>query len=356
MGTETNTPAEPLVEERDDGTVLFHDPEDDQPSGTGTAPAADPATPTAGDASHRERADEEDAADEAAAAAGGTEAEREAIRARRRAERAQRKAAQREREDNLRNELRAANHQIQALQEGFAQMQRRMTGTDLAQLDAAAKRAADTADYYKSIIAEATKKQDGEAVAAATEAMLNARNEAQRLDGIKKSLTQQASRPAPSAIDPRMASQAQAWLSRNSWYNPQANDVDAQVLRALDNAVSAEGFDPRTESYWQELDARVGRYLPHRASAGGSAPGGGNDYTPGTTAQGRQRTPVAGSGREGQSAGGAGMSAGGQAYQLSAARVQALKEAGMWDDPKTRAEMIRRYRDADRAAATARQS
>jgi hypothetical protein len=33
-----------------------------------------------------------------------------------------------------------------------------------------------------------------------------------------------------------------------------------------------------------------------------------------------------------------------------------LKEAGMWDDPKARADAIRRYREHDRSAANATKS
>lgn len=356
MDTESKTTPEPEFEETADGGVIVHGL-DDESADTGAQTGADTSTES-GDATTRTATgeDHEDDArgDDAAAAAGRTEAEREAIRARRREERAQRKQAQREREDNLRAELRAANSQIQTLQEGMAQIQRRMNGTDLAQLDAAIKRAGDTADYYKSIIADATKKQDGEAVAAATEAMIQARTEADRLSGVRKQFSTQAARPNPGAVDPRLKSQAENWMQRNAWYNPQSNDADAQVLRALDNAVMQEGFDPRTASYWEELDSRVQKYLPHRAAKGDRTTRQDQDYTSDTTAQGRQRTPVSGSGRDGQSAGGAGARQGGQGYQLSAERVQALKEAGMWDDPKTRADMIRRYRDMDRAAQSQR--
>jgi hypothetical protein len=107
----------------------------------------------------------------------------------------------------------------------------------------------------------------------------------------------------------------------------------------IDKRLAAEGFDPRQPTYWSELSKRVAKYLPHRANS---------SYTAGANASNGKpnRTPVAGSGRE--SGAGDGSRSSGSTYQLSAARVQALKDAGTWSDPKARAEAIRRYRDYDR--------
>ena len=56
----------------------------------------------------------------------------------------------------------------------------------------------------------------------------------------------------------------------------------------------------------------------------------------------KPRPTVAGAGRE---SGGADS---GKTYRLSSDRVQALKDAGIWDDPKQRAEAIRRFREYDK--------
>jgi hypothetical protein len=51
---------------------------------------------------------------------------------------------------------------------------------------------------------------------------------------------------------------------------------------------------------------------------------------------------VTGSGRESGNSGNSG------SYKLSADRVSALKDAGIWDDPKQRAEAVKRFRDYDK--------
>lgn len=285
------------------------------------------------------------AGDEAAAANATSDAEREAIRERRRQERADKKAAQREREDNLRQALVIRDQQIAELSQRVAQQEQRNTTADLAQLDATIKRSADSMAYYKGVIQEATSKQDGAAVAEATERMILARGEAERLLGIKRSLTTQTS-SQPQALDPRVKSFAETWIRDNPWYDPSGKDEDSDVALTIDKRLVADGFDPRTPTYWDELNKRVAKYLPHHAPRPERGHNGSNPP------QGRpaSRTPVAGSGRESGAQGSS--SSNGSTYQLSAARVQALKDAGVWDDPKSRAEHIKNYREYDRARSS----
>ena len=303
--------------------------------------------------------DHDDDDDDAPLVTGGaTDEALEAKRQARREERRRKKEAQRTREDGLRAQLdqeRAARRQ---LEERIALVERKSDGADVAQLDAALRRATDAAAYYKSVISEATKKQDGDAVADATERMIAARNEEARLKSIRQAYTQRQTQPT--APDPQLIAHATAWQNKNKWYNPNGVDMDSRITLAVDAAVQAEGFDPRTPTYWEELSRRVSKVLPHRASDGG---GGGDDggtggtdgegYTPGTAHRGKQvKSPVAGGGRESGGADGADTARNGQkTYQLSKDRVDALKEAGLWDDPVARAKAIREYHAFDRRQA-----
>lgn len=330
------------LQENDDGTVLVVDPSEQQPveqheqheQHGESQPRAD------GDAATAEEA----AADAEAVATATSDLERAAIRERRRQERADKKAAQREREDNLRRELQIRDQQISEMSQQLVQINQRNASADLAQLDNTIKRASDAVAYYKGIVQEATTKQDGAAVAEATERMIMARSEAERLTQIKRNVINQA-QAQPQGLNPRVKALADSWMSQNKWYDPSGVDEDSYLTLSIDGRLIQEGFNPQTEAYWNELTRRVEKFLPHRTPRDGS---GHNDPTP---PRGKPvlRTTVAGSGRESR-AQGSGSSNGGT-FQLSAARVQALKDAGTWDDPKARADAIRRYRDYDRSRA-----
>ena len=120
-------------------------------------------------------------------------------------------------------------------------------------------------------------------------------------------------------------------MSRNSWYNPDARDEETEIAQSIDRRLTAEGFDPASEEYWEELDDRIARYMPHRSER--SAP----------AARPRPRSAVTGSGRESAPTG---KSA--NEFRVSPERVAAMKEMGAWDNPEARARMIKSYAKYDR--------
>ena len=258
---------------------------------------------------------------------GGTDDEREAIRERRRKERQHRKQAQREREETLRRELQARDSIINELRTKVEGIERRGTSSELAQLDTAKKQTAQAYNYFKDQIRVATEAGNGAAVADATEKMLQAQQHFNQLQGYEQAYRQRQSQPQP--LDPRLVNQAQKWMESNKWYNPAGQDQDSRIALTLDQLLAQEGWDPTTPQYWQELDSRVKKYLPHRANSGKIS---------GT----KPRSTVSGSGRD------AGPRTSDKSYRLSAERVKALKDAGIWEDPKQRAEAVKRFREYDK--------
>lgn len=258
---------------------------------------------------------------------GGTDDEREAIRERRRKERQHRKQAQREREETLRRELQARDSIINELRTKVEGIERRGTSSELAQLDTAKKQTAQAYNYFKDQIRVATEAGNGAAVADATEKMLQAQQHFNQLQGYEQAYRQRQSQPQP--LDPRLVNQAQKWMESNKWYNPAGQDQDSRIALTLDQQLAQEGWDPTTPQYWQELDSRVKKYLPHRANSGKIS---------GT----KPRSTVSGSGRD------AGPRTSDKSYRLSAERVKALKDAGIWEDPKQRAEAVKRFREYDK--------
>jgi hypothetical protein len=191
-------------------------------------------------------------------------------------------------------------------------------GSQLAQVDAAIDTANKAAEHFKGVIAAAATRADGRTIAEATEYMIASRQRAQELSAFKANATRAMNAPKP--LNPALISKSQEFLAKNKWYGgPTSSDPDSKVLTALDNSLTAEGWDPTSDAYWGELEKRSQKYLAHRSQ--------------GVT---KPRNPVSGG-----SSGGSGESS---SFTLSKDQVDAIKSAGMWDDLPRRNKMINRYK------------
>lgn len=256
-----------------------------------------------------------------------TDEDREAIRARRRNERKSRAQRNRERVEALERSLQAITEQNRQLQQQVSSIQDVNTGSQLAQVDAAISQANQAAEHFKGLIASAASKNDGKTLAEATEYMIAARTRAQQLKEFKENATRAMNAPKP--LDTRLVSKSQQFLAKHQWYSgPTSADPDSKVLTALDNSLTAEGWDATTDEYWTELEARAKKYLPHRMSQPPKKP----------------HNPVAGAGSQPSTSSNGG-------FTLSPERVAAIKAAGMWDDVTARNQMIKKYRDYDKQNA-----
>ena len=255
-------------------------------------------------------------------------------RERNRARRAQNKASRKEYVDSLKRELAARDSLISDLSSRVASVEQHSVGNQVAQLDAAINEAAGYYNHFKDLNRKAIELADGATAVDAQEKMFAAQNRHQMLLNAKKNMTSQVSQPKP--LDPRMVNNANSWIERNPWYDASGSDADSDLVMKIDSRLVQEGLNPTTSEYWDELDARVKKYLPHRANKGY------NGAQAGT--QTRTRSPVAGSGGESSV-----VSKG--TYRLSAERVAALKEAGIYDSPERRAEAIKRYQQYDKENA-----
>lgn len=291
-------------------------------------PAAEPSEPTT-EEDERPVANE-DTHEEEQASEGETEEEAEARRERNRARRAENKARRKDYIETLRREIAARDELLQQQEQRLAAIERRSHGADLAAVDNELKKTADAYNYFKMQHAEAVTQSNGQLAAEAQEKMMLAAQRANQLAAIKKAATQQ---PQTQPLDPRLKAHAEGWMERNQWYDPSGGDMDSRVALTIDQQMAAEGWNPTTSQYWEELDSRLKKYLPHKYNSG---------YNSNQRNSGKPRgAPVAGSGREASNSGSGG-------YKLSSERVQALKDAGIWDDPKQRAEAVKRFQEYDK--------
>lgn len=283
----------------------------------------------------KEKADEEQSGDTAEETQGESQAsadedhedDTEAIRAAKRARRRAKKQLQREnqREKDLRfNQLLKQN---QELMQRLSAVENRTHGSELARIDKAIEDQEVRINYAKMKIAEATKNQDGEAMTEAQDLLYEARRAHEALNNLKRQAAQPKRAPTQGP-DPILKSYAEKWMARNSWYDPNKSDEDSAIAFAIDERLAKEGWDPRSQEYWDELDSRLQKRLPHRYTQA-------DEDEPVVR---RPRSVVTGSGKESAPAKG-----GRNTFVLSAEQVRAMKDAGMWEDPVMREKMIRRY-------------
>jgi hypothetical protein len=173
---------------------------------------------------------------------------------------------------------------------------------------------------------EATDNSDGAAFTKAQELWYDSRRKLEAMHSYKERAAKAGAQENAPA-NPKLVRLANDWMERNSWYSPDSGDEDTAIAKVIDNRLVAEGWDPATKDYWDELDNRLQKRLPHR-------------YTRSQDESPSRRSPrsfVTGSSRESANRGG------GNEFVLEPEQVRAMKEAGFWDDPQKRSRMIKRY-------------
>ena len=256
-----------------------------------------------------------------------TDEEREAKRERRRQERAAKKA-------NVyadRLELNALRAQNAALADRLASLETGQIGQSAHLIDQRLNEAIYRARQAEDALAKAIETGNGEIARDAIRLRDRAMNEAQHLNAHKQSLVAQAQRPREQQMDPIVQQRASDFINRNrDWYDVQGNNEDSAIMLAIDDRLAKDGFDPSSSDYWDELEKRAAKRLPHRFKS-----------------QAREEAPQKRPG--GPPVAGRGSSAPGtrQIY-VSPERRAAMMEAGVWDDPKLRKDALRRYAEYDR--------
>jgi hypothetical protein len=268
---------------------------------------------------------------------GDEDPDREAIRAARREERRLKKGIHREKAKESNHLINALKKQNQQMAEQLARLETRTSGAELARVDKAIDDTAVQVEYAKMKMREAVTQQDGDAVVRAQELMYESQRKLESLKSIKDQATRQMSQPQKHAVtvpDVRVQKNAADWMERNPWYDPQGKDLDSEIAQRLDKQLTGEGYDPSSEDYWDELDDRVSKYLPHRIGS--------------IASKKKERQKVksiqTSSGRESSSSGGGSNNG----FRISPDRVAAMKEAGVWDNPEARAKAIKNYVKWDR--------
>jgi hypothetical protein len=186
-------------------------------------------------------------------------------------------------------------------------------------------------EYARMKLAEATQSGDGNEAVKAQELLYETRKQLEALEYDKRRAIQSVGQPR---INPEVQNQAATWVERNTWYKPDLSSTDSKIAKAVDEELTKEGWDPKSEEYWDELDNRLQKVLPHRYNR--------NTERSETN---RPRNVVGSSGREASAAyGGSNRTS----FVLSPERVRAMKDAGAWDNPTRKQKMVEQFMQYDR--------
>jgi hypothetical protein len=258
---------------------------------------------------------------------GAVDEDAEALREQKRLKRQRRKEYHRAVSTEKDVKLTLLERQNQQLLERLSVLERKSHGSDLARLDKAIEDQDNRILFAKQKISEATRTGNGELLTSAQEMWFEARRQAEALANLKKRAVAPQNQRTIQAPDPQLQRHATNWMANNPWYDPNGKDADSRRALNEDAILAEEGYDPKTAEYWEELDKRLQRVVPHRYTEDA-------DEKP----RSRPRSAVTSSGRESASTNGRSNS-----FTLSPDQVRAMKDAGMWDDAEKRAKMIRRY-------------
>jgi hypothetical protein len=251
----------------------------------------------------------------------------DAVRAARRARRRSKKDYIRKTNEEKDQRLTLLQRQNQELMDRLSVVERKTYSSDLARLDKAIEDEEMRYQYATQKMREATDNSDGDAFTRAQEMWYDSRRKVEAMR-VAKQRSSEATANQSGAANPRLIKLANGWMEQNDWYDPNGQDEDSQIAKVIDNKLMSDGWNPETKDYWDELDKRLQKRLPHHYTHG-------QDEAP---SRRRPRSFVTGSERE--SVGGR---TGGSTFVLDPEQVRAMKDAGYWDDPVKRAKMIKRY-------------
>jgi len=281
--------------------------------------------------------DQKQADDEDADHPDDTDELRDAKRSRRRAKRDLVKKTNYEKDLRL-QQLQRENEEFKRR---LSDVENRTRQTDVLRIDKNIEDTQVRLEYAKMKMAEAVSSNDGQAMVEAQDLLDEAKANLAQLAQIKKQVAQ-APRPEINNIklpEPEVQRNAAQWINKNSWYKIDGTDRDSRITLKASEMLVEEGWDPKDPDYWDELDSRLQKSLPHRY----------NDSADSNSTVRKPRNVVGSSGREASAAyGGTNRTQ----FLLTPERVKAMKEAGAWDNPVRKAKMIENFVKFDRQNKT----
>lgn len=244
-------------------------------------------------------------------------------------------------------ELRLQATLIKQLEDRLDQVAQAQTVNQVAIIDERLSKALGDVETFEKIEKAALTKNQGADAVEARKIKDDAIRRANELHAEKVRLSgesTQATRQAPNSA--QVEQFQRIFMQRHPWYNPGSGDEDSAIAMAIDQQVALAGFASNTPEYWNELESRIAKRLPKKAAPGikpAASTESDEDDEPAPADTRTRRAPPVGGGRNTGSAA--------TKIRLSPERVAAIKDAGLWENPKDRQRMAKKYAEYDRERA-----
>jgi flagellar hook-basal body complex protein FliE len=274
-----------------------------------------------------------EAAADAAEEVGKTDDEIEALRAARRNKRKAKRELQKRTSEEKDQRIQMLERQIQQVTERLSVTEKRTHSAELGRIDKAIEDAELKMQYARMKMSEATSAGDGEAMAKAQDMWYEARRNAESLKSVKEQAVKVTQSGGVQEDTREMQRLASAWMEQNDWYDPSGNDEDSEIAKTIDQRMVREGWNPNTKDYWNELNRRLSKRLPHLYN---------DDQDERLSRKPRQVVTSSGRDRVG--------GAGSQSVVIPPEMVRSMKDAGLWENKERRQRVIKEYLSKQRNA------
>ena len=248
--------------------------------------------------------------------------DRDDVRDRRRKERKDKRDRQRAARDANRHTIDVLSKQLREATERLSSLEGRSINRESQDVDARINEVSQRFHNAERVLQESISRSDGATAARALQERDRMQQAYNELRGVKARITAAAKAPAAPEVDPRVVGYAQEFMQRHSWVDLDGKDEDSAIVKAIDERLVDDGFDPETEDYWDELTARIKKRLPHKFQSQKS---------------GRESGPPMGSGREHVP------NSTRREIYVSPERKAAMIAAGKWDNPEERKRLLKAY-------------
>jgi hypothetical protein len=265
------------------------------------------------------------------------DAEEDTGRSRKRESAKERRERARKAKEADKQEIEILRRTVAKQDQRFKEIEQRLTVNRVTEIDERLATVTAEAENFDRIFGMAISKNNGEDARKAAQLRDEAKQKAWALYNEKQQIITQSQQPR-AAETPAYADKAVRFLADKPWYNPASGDEDSLVVEALDKALT-KTMNPNDPLYWETLDRKVKEKLPHRFSdaqddddSDGTPPPRDTQRRKGPPTGGTNRSSSNGNRNPGQ-------------IVLPKEMVEAMKEAGKWDDPVVRARVAKRYHD-----------
>lgn len=228
--------------------------------------------------------------------------------------------------------------QLQQLAGRLNEFEGRLSNVDRAKVDDMLNQSIATFNTAEKDHMDAFKEGDGEKATRSMKIMYDAQRRIDQLQPIKQQYDKQPqqrqvqNQEAPDAA--LIQRKAKEWASKHDWYRADGSDEDSEIAKAISGKMVNEGYDPKSDDFWDELDDRLDkRGIGKLEDEDEDEP---EERAP--VVKRRTAPPVSGGAKRGDVSGKVKVS-------LPTAYINHLKEKGWYDDPVQRNKMIKRYQD-----------